>query len=492
MFHEALWLGRRQGHAGLHRLNPMKKFLAIDISPERGKAFLGGVGSQGVDMEEVWAFPVRKVDVMGGGYWDFLAIYQNVVEALRRVAGRGVMPDSIGIDTFGFDFCCFGADGRLLSNPFAFTSPMAEASPSKHYSSVQRANLYKVTASQDLSCKTLFQLDAMQRMGCSSLAVVDKILFLADSLAYLLTGEMATEMTMAATSGLVNIYTRGLEPKILMSIGLSPRQFGSFVEPTAIVGHLSDSVRRLCDLPAVPVVAVASHEVASSLVSLPADEPEPAYIHLGNLATVGIETDSPVINPGVEAANVSNAYGPGGKNEVQKVVMGLRLLQSCRDEWGADVSLSDEQAMVRAAKNLVSIVDPDSPSLANAPQLMRALAEECSATSQRPPSTREEFARCVYSSMANKYAEVLRSILIPMRRSVARVFVCGPGAGNAQMCQCIADALDLPVVAVAPESAAAGNLLTQAMAAGEVRGLGEARRLMVRAGGQTEFRPGEG
>lgn len=60
------------------------------------------------------------------------------------------------------------------------------------------------------------------------------------------------------------------------------------------------------------------------------------------------------------------------------------------------------------------------------------------------------------------------------------------------MCQCIADALDLPVVAVAPESAAAGNLLTQAMAAGEVRGLGEARRLMVRAGGRAEFRPGEG
>lgn len=470
---------------------PMKTFLAIDISPERGKAFLGGVGPQGFSMEEVWSFPVRSVDALGFGYWDVLSIYQNVLDALRRVADRGVVPDSIGIDTFGFDFCCFGADGRLLSNPFAFTSPMAEASPAKYYSRVPRSNLYRATASQDLSCKTLFRIDAMQRMGCSCLAVVDKVIFMADSLAYLLTGEVATEMTMAATSGLVNVSSRCLDPKILMSIGLTPRNFGSFVEPAAIVGHLSDHTRRQCGLPAVPVVAVASHDVASSLVALPSDEPEPAYIHLGNLATVGIETQAPVINARVEAANVSNSYGPGGKNEIQKVVMGTRFLSRCREEWGNDVSLPNEQDMLLMASGLTSVIDPDCPSLADAPQLMRAIAEECAATSQRPPSSREEFVRCAYVSMANKYAEVLRSILIATRKSASRVFVCGPGAGDAPMCQCVACLLDMPVIAVSPESAAIGNVLTQAMAAGEIRSLSDARGLMARSGERTEFRPGE-
>ena len=57
-------------------------------------------------------------------YWDVLAMYRHFVTCLDELEAKGVRPDSIGIDTWGVDLGCIGADGSLLGLPRCYRDPL--------------------------------------------------------------------------------------------------------------------------------------------------------------------------------------------------------------------------------------------------------------------------------------------------------------------------------------------------------------------------------
>lgn len=62
-------------------------------------------------------------------YWDVLAMYRHFVVCLDELEAKGVRPDSIGIDTWGVDFGCVGADGTLLGLPRCYRDPYTLGRP---------------------------------------------------------------------------------------------------------------------------------------------------------------------------------------------------------------------------------------------------------------------------------------------------------------------------------------------------------------------------
>lgn len=466
----------------------MKNFLAIDITTAKVTASVGSVASDGFVLTELCSFANAPVSLMGRKYWDILRIFQNIVEALKLVAAKGLKIESIGIDAVGFDFCCFGSDGLMLSNPRAFVGFTDRAFVSNYYARVPKTALYRVSASQDLPYKTVFQIDAMQRAGSSALSSADRLLFISDALIYMLTGVMVTESTAAGSSALVNVSTGGLDPKALMTLGLSPQNFGAFVSPGMVVGRLSDQMQKMTGLPGVPVVTVAGYELASAVAAAPIAEGA-AFVYTGHDAAVGIESRTPLMDSAAQAANISNACGASGNFIVHKLTGGTRLLRKCYEEWGEKFSQRDARDMVVSAKHMRSIFDPDSEAFADPVQIVRLIKLVCESTAQRPPETKAEVLKCLLASVANRHVEVLKSITSVARQSVEELVVLGPNPCGGILCQLLAVVGGFKVQAGPHNAATIGNVMIQAMAAGEIMSFSEARSLSAKAFPLTTYEP---
>jgi rhamnulokinase len=108
------------------------------------------------------------------------------------------------------------------------------------------------------------------------------------------------------------------------------------------------------------------------------------------------------------------------------------------------------------------------------------IAAFCRETDQPVPSSRAEFARCIFDSLALKYRMSLEGLRDVTGTPVTRLHVIGGGSRNALLCQSTADAAGIPVFAGPVEATAIGNILVQALARGLVGSL-EEMRAVVRA-----------
>jgi rhamnulokinase len=88
--------------------------------------------------------------------------------------------------------------------------------------------------------------------------------------------------------------------------------------------------------------------------------------------------------------------------------------------------------------------------------------------------------RCVVDSLVAALARTVTEALSLTGLSAEVVHVVGGGSQNALLCQSLARALGMPVLAGPVEATALGNLLVQARAAGTIGGSLEDLRELVR------------
>jgi rhamnulokinase len=160
--------------------------------------------------------------------------------------------------------------------------------------------------------------------------------------------------------------------------------------------------------------------------------------------------------------------------------MGLWLLQESMRAWGAGGP--DLASLLAAAAELPrgAVIDVDDPRLlppGDMPARLRALADETGQPSLDSPA---RVVRCVLDSLAAALARTVHDAARLSGRLVDVVHVVGGGAQNALLCQLLADAVELPVIAGPVEATALGNVLVQARSYGTVAGDLEELRLLIR------------
>lgn len=310
-------------------------FFAVDLGATSGRTILGTFTPEGLEMEDVNRFPNHLIETGGHFYWDIYELYRHIIEGLKIVAQKkDVEITSIGIDTWGVDFVCVGKDGGFLRQPYSYRDPHTAGAPEAFFKKVARKQVYEWTGIQVMNFNSLFQLDTLRRNNDSALAAADKLLFIPDALSYMLTGEMVTEYTIASTAQLVNANTRKPEDALLRELGLTESNFGRFVYPGEKIGTLTKEVQRMTGLGDIPVIAVAGHDTASAVASVPAMNPDFAYLSSGTWSLMGVETKGPVITEETESLNFTNEGGVDGTIRLLKIFVGC----GC---WNAAVRRGD-------------------------------------------------------------------------------------------------------------------------------------------------------
>ena len=183
----------------------MQHFLAVDLGATSGRTVLSSFDGEKISMREYTRFSNPQISLTGHLYWDLPYLYNAILHALQKLSAEGLKLTSIGIDTWGVDIAMFGKDGQLLGLPYCYRDSHTDGAVERFFREYMPAEeLYRRTGIQFMPFNTLFQLETLQRNGCTSLDAADKILFMPDALAYMLTGEVICEYTVASTSQILN------------------------------------------------------------------------------------------------------------------------------------------------------------------------------------------------------------------------------------------------------------------------------------------------
>ncbi len=452
-------------------------FLAVDLGATSGRTVLATFDGEKLNLREWTRFKNPMIPMSGHLYWDLPALYNEILQALRKVAEADVKLTSIGIDTWGVDFAFFTSDGRLSSLPYCYRDPHTEGAIERFFERMSATEVYERTGIQFMEFNSLFQLDTLRRDGCVALQEADKILFIPDALSYLLTGKAVAESTIVSTSQLMDPRSGELDEALLEAVGLTHEHFAPMVRPGTVVGRLTPQVQAYTGLGDVPVVAVAGHDTASAVISVPAEDENFAYLSCGTWSLLGIETPQPIITSESFRQNFTNEGGLDGTTRFLKNICGLWLFERCREEFTDAPAAVAELAALCEQSDYDGLINPDAPCFAHPESMTQAIVDYCNRTGQEPPQQPADFCRCIFRSLSLRYRQVIEILRTMSPIDIKKLHVIGGGSLNRYLMQYAADATGLTVISGPSEGTALGNALVQLRTAGGVSTLGEMRKV---------------
>lgn len=468
-----------------------KYFFAVDLGATSGRTIIGAMHSGRIELEELTRFDNNLIETGGHFYWDIYALYNEIIKGLKLAAQRELPIQSIGIDTWGVDFVCVGADGALLRNPLAYRDPHTFGMMEDFFNNVEsKEKVYQTTGIQFMNFNSLFQLHAMRKNNNSALANAEKILFVPDALSYMLTGKMVCEYTIASTSQILDPRTKQLDEKLLAGVGLTRSNFGEMVNPATEIGTLTPEVQKMTGLGAIPVIAVAGHDTGSAVAAVPAKDENFAYLSSGTWSLMGIETRDAIINDLSYERNFTNEGGIEGTTRFLKNICGMWLYERCRAEW-TDAPKSHQELIAEAMKQpaFQSIINPDDEMFANPPKMVEAIQEYCRKTGQHVPEGYAEICRCIFESLALRYRQVFGYLKEMASFPLGVLHIIGGGSLNQHLNQFTANSLGVDVLAGPQEGTAIGNIMLQAKASGDVSDIWHMRRIIANSIELKHFAP---
>lgn len=466
--------------------------LAYDLGAGSGRAILGHLTDQEIQIREIHRFKNEPVKAGERMHWDILRLHHEIIQGLSLVKQQGESPDSLGIDSWGVDFGLLGSNGELLGNPYHYRDTQFNGVMDRICQELSRKKIFERTGIQFLPFNTLYQLAALTHRASPLLREAERFLMIPDLLRYFLTGEAVNEFTNATTTQLYNPVLGRWDHELLAHIGASDRWFGEVVLPGTAVGQLRNSVSQELGLASIPVIAVAEHDTGSAVVAVPATERSFAYLSCGTWSLMGTELEQPVINAESLELNFTNEGGVGGTYRLLKNIMGLWILQECMRQWerdGQGISYAALLAEAETAPPFVSLFDPDDDLFLPAGDMVDRIRQYCRKTGQRVPEDQGSVARAILESLVLKYRRVLEWTEQLSGQSFSGLHMVGGGIQNHLLCQWTANSIGKPVWAGPAEGSAIGNMAVQWIASGAFKDIWEARKAIRNSFPVKEYEP---
>lgn len=461
-------------------------YLAIDFGGGSGRVIAGTItdekGEKKLTMQLVHRFQNRQVRLGNHVYWDFPALFEDMKPGLKKAAQLGLKVSGIAIDTWGVDFGFIDRDGNLVGNPVCYRDARTNGMAERFFADVDRTAHYAVNGTQVMEINTLFQLLSLKLADSPQLQIADKLLFTPDLFSYFLTGEANTEYTIASTSEMLDARKRDWDWELIDSLGLPRHLFCPIVMPGTVRGRLRKDIAEETGLGEVDVIAVGSHDTASAVAAVPAtdDEQPVAFISSGTWSLLGVEINEPILTEEARRAEFTNEGGIGGKITFLQNITGLWFIQRLMAEWKEEGDEQQYDILLPAAEKAVidTVIPVDDAAFQNPLSMQQAIIDYCNAHNLTAPTSKAETTRIVLQSLAAKYAEATSALNAMLPSPIKKLHIIGGGSQNKLLNRLTEEALGVPVEAGPVEATGIGNILTQALAKGEVSDIAEMRRIV--------------
>ena len=468
-------------------MSGVKNYLAFDFGASSGRAILGKLHEGKLELEEIHRFSNDPVEINGHYYWDTFRLFYEIKQGLIKYAQGNYGPlEGIGIDAWGVDFGLIGPSGELLGVPYHYRDSRTDGMMEEADKLMGRRRIFDESGISHEFFNTVNQLLAMVKQDSPALKYAKHLLFL--------TGEVGTEFCEATTSQLVNPVTRTWSDEILKNLGIPRGIFTDIQYPGTLRGRLLPSIQQETGLGAVPVYAVASHDTNSASAAVPAKGDSWAFLSSGTWSLLGIEVDKPVVNDTTYNYNYTNEGAVGGRYNLLKNIMGMWIIQQLRADWerrGEKYSFGELVKLAEGAQPFKAFINPDDPLFVPPVDMDKRIMQYCERTNQQVPKTKGEILRCAYESLALKYRQAIEGLEEITGKKIDTLHIVGGGCQNAMLNQMTANSTNRRVVTGPVEGTAIGNLLVQAMAAGEIKDIQELRSVVAASFPNEIYQPEE-
>ncbi len=384
--------------------------------------------------------------------WDWPRLMRETQEGLNRALEAGPVA-SIGVDTWGVDYGLLDRKGALLSPPHCYRSDRT-AGYRDVADRIGERRLYDIAGVQLQPFNAIFQVAAHDR---TELARARHLLLLPDLVVHELTGAVATELTAAGTTGLLDITARDWSAELIASTGAESDLFGPLVAAGEPAGSWNG----------VPVHYVGGHDTASAVAAMgPIGGRDVAFVATGTWMLVGREQDEADTSEAARTANFTNEIGVTGDVRFLKNLAGFWLIEECRRNWGGVgvPALMDEAAEVSSGFETFDVSDAR---FLHPIDMEKEIRDAAAIATDDPRSV---VVRAAVESMAAGAAKV-----IDFLGGIKEIALMGGGARFGLLADAVGRATGLRVRTGPTEAAALGNALVQGMAIGRYVGLAEAR-----------------
>jgi rhamnulokinase len=465
----------------------MFEFLAVDLGATSGRVAIGRVNSDSISLDVVHRFLHEVLPQEDGSLlWDWDLILTEVLSGLRKAVKQSD-PISLAVDSWAVDYGFISAANQYLPPVHAYRDPRNEIAYQELTKKIGKERIYSTTGIQFLPFNTIYQLYAARELPEYKKAA--KFLMLPDLINFLFTQKLSTEVTNASSTQALNTRTRKWDRELIELAGVREDLFTELHEPGTLIGV----VRGFDDLDGINVVATASHDTAAAIAGVPfGNRLTEAYISSGTWSLVGVELDAPVLTPEAFAANVTNELGADGTVRALKNVTGMWLLEECRRSWhaeGRDYEMPDLLEAASAAKYFSTLIDPNDPLFAAPGGMPERIHAYCVDHGLTPPQSDGEFAICILNSLAHAYKKTIDEISAVTGRTINLIHILGGGSQNDLLNQLTADTCGVTVKTGPVEATLFGNIAVQAISAGVVANLTEARGLIGKSFTSKVFQP---
>jgi rhamnulokinase len=460
------------------------RLAAVDLGAETGRVVLGRFDGETVSLDVRHRFANRPLWLPDGLHWNLPGLFAETLQGLGAAADGGAL-DGIGIDAWGCDYALLDGGRRMLGLPFSYRDERTSVrNMERAHAVVDRAELYGRTGIQTMPINTVYQLAA--EAGAAAAQAAEHIALVPDLIGLWLTGTLANELTIASTTGLLEAHGRRWASDLVDRLELPRAAFnGEAVAPGFELGPVLDRHAGEAGAAAgAPVRAVGGHDTASAFAAAPLSGPHDAVLSSGTWSLLGVELPEPELGPDAAAFNLTNERGVCGTVRLLRNVMGLWLVQECRRVWragGSEHDYGELQALAAQARTDVPVFDPDDDSLLHGGDMPARITGLCTGAGEAGPAGEGELVRSILVSLACKYRLVTEQLERVSGRRIDTIHVVGGGARNELLCRLTADVCGREVITGPVEATALGNVLVQALALGELAGLGDLRRVVERS-----------
>lgn len=458
----------------------MQYYLAVDIGASSGRHIISYLKDGKIVLEEIYRFKNGMTNKNGHLVWDSERLFSEIVAGMKRCKALGMIPDSMGIDTWAVDYALLDENDNMLGEVYGYRDARNNGMDQKVYEIIPEDKLYERTGIQKQPFNTIYQLMAHKENTPDLLGKAKTMLMVPDYFHFLLTGKKVTEYTNASTTQLVSPSTKDWDYELIDMLGYPREIFTEIKMPGTDLGELKPEIREQVGYNC-HVIIPATHDTGSAVMAVPVTDDSSdnnLYISSGTWSLMGTELSVAICSKESKDKNLTNEGGYDYRFRYLKNIMGMWMINSARNEIAKDMSFATICEMA-SKEAITSIVNANDDRFLAPKSMVEEVQKACEESRQEVPYGIAQVAAVIYNSLAKCYADTVTEIEEITGKSFSEVHIVGGGANAVYLNELTAKACKRPVLAGPIEATAIGNIASQMIASGELKNLSDARKCIA-------------